>query len=154
VIHAQAIDKLPMLLDCCHEFRCRVHFVPFVSAPASVRGPVAYLDRPAPVHSLRSAGAGRGSAHSSGPNAPCSNAPCRRTSPPGSSGGEVRIIAFITDACAVRDILTHIGEPTSPPRLMPARAPRLWEVQGPTLGEDNPQAQSAPEYEFDQRITW
>ncbi len=27
-------------------------------------------------------------------------------------GGEMRIIAFITDAGAVRDILTHLGEPT------------------------------------------
>ena len=69
-------------------------------------------------------------------------------------GGEMRIIAFITDAGAVRDILTHLGEPTSPPRLMPARAPPLWEMQGATLGEDDPQAQSAPEYEFDQRIAW
>ncbi len=64
----------------------------------------------------------------------------------------MRIIAFINDACAVRDILTPIGEPTSPPRLMPARAPPLWKMPGATLGEDDPQAQSAPEYEFDQRI--
>ena len=27
-------------------------------------------------------------------------------------GGEMRIIAFITDACAVREILSHLGEPT------------------------------------------
>ena len=67
------------------------------------------------------------------------------------SGGEMRIIAFII-AGAVRNLLTHIGEPTSPPRLMPARAPPLWEMQGATLGEDDPQAQSAPAYEFDQRI--
>ncbi|KFB68215.1 hypothetical protein [Candidatus Accumulibacter vicinus] len=69
-------------------------------------------------------------------------------------GGEMRIIAFLTDAGAVRDILTDLGEPTSPPRLMPARAPPLWEMQGATLGEDDPQAQPAPEYEFDQRIAW
>jgi hypothetical protein len=67
-------------------------------------------------------------------------------------GGEMRIIAFITDACAVRDILTHLGEPTSPPRLMPARAPPLWEMLDATMGEDDPQAQSAPEFQFDQRI--
>ena len=66
----------------------------------------------------------------------------------------MRIIAFIIDAGAVRDILAHIGEPTSPPRLMPARAPPLWERQGATMGEDDPQAQLAPEYEFDQRIAW
>ncbi|MBL8407374.1 hypothetical protein [Candidatus Accumulibacter contiguus] len=69
-------------------------------------------------------------------------------------GGEMRIIAFITDAGAVRDILTHLGEPTSPPRLMPARAPPLWERPGATLAEDERQPQPVPEYEFDQRITW
>ncbi|MBL8407102.1 MAG: hypothetical protein ABTS16_23770 [Candidatus Accumulibacter phosphatis] len=67
-------------------------------------------------------------------------------------GGEMRIIAFLTDACAVRDILTHLGEPTSPPRLMPARAPPLWERLDATMGEDDPQAQPAPEFQFDQRI--
>lgn len=69
-------------------------------------------------------------------------------------GSEMRIIAFITDAGAVRDILTHLGEPTSPPRLMPARAPPLWEMQGATTGEPEPQPQPVPEYEFDQRIAW
>ncbi|WP_245754506.1 hypothetical protein [Candidatus Accumulibacter aalborgensis] len=53
-------------------------------------------------------------------------------------GGEMRIIAFITDACAVRDILTPVGEPTSPPRLMPARAPPLWEMQGGHHGRGRP----------------
>jgi hypothetical protein len=37
---------------------------------------------------------------------------------------------------------------------MPAREPPLWERQGATLGEDDPQAQSAPEYQFDQRVAW
>ncbi|MCQ1550681.1 MAG: transposase, partial [Candidatus Accumulibacter phosphatis] len=53
-------------------------------------------------------------------------------------GGERRIIAFIIEASAVRNILTHLGEPTSPPRLMRARAPPLWEMQGATTGEDDP----------------
>ena len=69
-------------------------------------------------------------------------------------GGEMRIIAFITDAGAVREILSHLGEPTSPPRLMRARAPPLWEMQGAALDEKDPQAQSAPDYEFDKRIAW
>ena len=67
-------------------------------------------------------------------------------------GGEMRIITFITDAGAVREILTHLGEPTSPPRLMKALAPPLWERQGATLDEDESQPQSAPKYEFDRRI--
>jgi hypothetical protein len=37
---------------------------------------------------------------------------------------------------------------------MPARAPPLWEMQDATLGADDPQAQSALEYESDQRIAW
>ncbi len=41
----------------------------------------------------------------------------------------MRIIAFITNAAAVREILTH-------------------------LGEDEPQPQPVPEYEFDQRVGW
>ena len=40
----------------------------------------------------------------------------------------MRIIAFITEAPAVRQILAHWGEPTSPPRLAPARGPPLWEM--------------------------
>jgi hypothetical protein len=69
-------------------------------------------------------------------------------------GGEMRIIAFITEAVVVRDILAHLGEPTAPRRMAPARGPPLWEV--PVAGHDgfDPQAQPAPEYEFDQRIAW
>ena len=37
-------------------------------------------------------------------------------------GGEMRIIAFVTDAPAVNTILTHLGEPTTPPEV----APRTW----------------------------
>ena len=43
-------------------------------------------------------------------------------------GGERRIIAFLTDACAVREILSHLGEPTSPPPIAPAQGPPLWEM--------------------------
>ncbi len=41
-----------------------------------------------------------------------------------------------------------------PPRLMLRPCPSLWAMQGTALGEDEPQAQSAPEYKFDQRIAW
>ena len=50
----------------------------------------------------------------------------------------------------IKGILTPIGEPTSPPRLMRAGAPPLWQMQG----DDDPPAQSAPEYEVDQRVAW
>jgi hypothetical protein len=66
----------------------------------------------------------------------------------------MRIIAFITNACAVREILSRLREPTSPPPLMPTRAPPLSEMQGATIGEDEAQLQTVPDYQFDQRIAW
>ncbi len=69
-------------------------------------------------------------------------------------GGEMKIIAFITEAAVIREILGHLGEPTSPPRLLPARGPPLWEMPGSEPGESDPQAQPAPDYESDQRVTW
>ena len=69
-------------------------------------------------------------------------------------GGAMRIIAFITDSAAVRDLLVHLGEPTAPPRIAPARRPPLWDLAEAGTGERDPHAQSAPEYAFDQRIAW
>jgi|GEM_PF-1708027 len=43
-------------------------------------------------------------------------------------GGAMRIIAFITETAVIREILGHLREPKSPPRLMPAREPPLWEI--------------------------
>lgn len=64
-------------------------------------------------------------------------------------GAEMRIIAFITEASSVRQILAHLGEATSPPPLAPARGPPLWEM--PDAGKDrfDPQTQPSPDYEFD-----
>ncbi|MGA8054621.1 MAG: transposase [Burkholderiales bacterium] len=42
-------------------------------------------------------------------------------------GGEVRIIAFITEAPCVRAILVSLGEPTTPPKVAPARGPPAGE---------------------------
>jgi hypothetical protein len=67
----------------------------------------------------------------------------------------MRIIAFITDGPTVRDILVYLGEPTAPPRIAPARAPPLWDLpdaeHDPAAG---PPPQSAPAFEFDQRLDW
>ena len=41
------------------------------------------------------------------------------------AGAEMRIIAFVTDARTIHDILVHLGEPTAPPRIAPARGPPL-----------------------------
>ena len=45
-------------------------------------------------------------------------------------GGAMKIIAFITETVVIREILGHLGEPKSPPRLMPAGGPPLWEMPG------------------------
>ncbi len=65
-------------------------------------------------------------------------------------GGEMRIIAFITEAVVIREILGHLGESTSPPRTRSAAVGD----GGIEPGEINPQAQPAPDYEFDQRLAW
>jgi hypothetical protein len=67
--------------------------------------------------------------------------------------GMLELPSWRSDPVAWRGHL-HLGEPTAPPTLMPTRGPPLWEMPGGELGEIDPQAQSAPEYEFDQRITW
>jgi len=55
---------------------------------------------------------------------------------------DAHIIAFKSEAPAVRQILAHLGEVTSPLRLAPALG----------LNRFDPQAQPAPDYEFDQRV--
>ena len=69
-------------------------------------------------------------------------------------GAEMRIIAFIVDRAIVRDILAHLGEPTGPPPIAPARGPPFWNLPDAGAGGFDPDTQPAPEYEFDQRIAW
>ncbi len=38
-------------------------------------------------------------------------------------GGDIRLIAFITEPWPIRQILTHLGEPLEPPPVSPARGP-------------------------------
>jgi hypothetical protein len=52
----------------------------------------------------------------------------------------------------VRKILAYLAWPTSPLCIAPARGPPLWERPDAGQGEYDPQAQPAPDYEFDQRI--
>jgi len=35
----------------------------------------------------------------------------------------MRIIAFVLDRPTIERILDHLGEPTQPPRVLPARSP-------------------------------
>ena len=42
----------------------------------------------------------------------------------------MKIIAFIDEGEAIREILTYVGEPVDPPLIAPARGPPLWETAG------------------------
>ena len=68
-------------------------------------------------------------------------------------GSPMTIIAFITDPPVVHHILDHIGEPSTPPRITPARGPPEWEDWDDSSDKE-PGFESVPEYEYDQRIDW
>ena len=67
-------------------------------------------------------------------------------------GSEMRIIAFVTGKPAIHSILTYLGEPTTRPRTAPARGPPLWEQAAQLNCDDTPPP--APQYVFDQRVSW
>ena len=76
-------------------------------------------------------------------------------------GGQMRIIAFITHSADIRHILEHIGAQTKPPRITPARGPPLWDGADAQAGEavepvpdGDAAAQTAPDFEVDQRVSW
>ena len=77
-------------------------------------------------------------------------------------GGQMRLIAFITEGTQIRKILDHIGVDSEPPQISPARGPPLWDDCDAQM-DDGAQiepadwdlaAQPAPDYEVDQRISW
>jgi hypothetical protein len=57
---------------------------------------------------------------------------------------------------SIRLALTHLGEPTTPPPVSPARSPPLWEAfdwdQTPAF--DPAEAESESEIDFDQTVNW
>ena len=76
-------------------------------------------------------------------------------------GGQMRLIAFITEGTQIRKILDHIGVDSEPPHISPARGPPLWDDcdaqtdEGVHIEPDwDLAAQPAPDYEVDQRISW
>jgi len=69
-------------------------------------------------------------------------------------GGQMKIIAFIREKPTIKQILSHIGEPTEPPTLSPARAPPLWEEIFSEPATEIAMPDIIPDYEFDQRISW
>jgi hypothetical protein len=44
-------------------------------------------------------------------------------------GGQMRLIAFITEGTQIRRILAQIGVDSEPPHIAPARGPPLWDAQ-------------------------
>jgi DNA-directed RNA polymerase subunit RPC12/RpoP len=69
-------------------------------------------------------------------------------------GAQMRLIAFLTARTSIEQILTHIGEPTVPPPITPARAPPDL---GPSVDQRPPSeigAERIPEIQFDQREDW
>ncbi len=69
-------------------------------------------------------------------------------------GAELRLIAFVTAAEPVARILTHMGEPAKSPRIAPARGPPAWDDLLEPLPDRDAMGQPAPEFQFDQRISW
>jgi hypothetical protein len=69
-------------------------------------------------------------------------------------GADMRIIAFITDVAPVELILTHIGEPSRPPRITPARGPPAWADAREPMPDWDLLEQPEPDFELDQRIVW
>jgi len=73
-----------------------------------------------------------------------------------SCGAPMRIIAFITETPALRQILDHIGEPSTPPPLATARGPPGWDRQrtqeDPSWGL--PPVDPGPDYDHDQSLSW
>ena len=76
-------------------------------------------------------------------------------------GGQMRLIAFITEGVQIRKILDHIGVDSEPPHISPARGPPLWDDcdaqtdEGVHIEPDwDLAAQPAPDFEVDQRVNW
>ena len=83
-------------------------------------------------------------------------------------GGQMRLIAFITESIQIRKILDHIGADSEPPHIPPTRGPPLWddcsdaqtdegvhiEPDWATDWDGAAQPASDVEIEVDQRISW
>ena len=71
--------------------------------------------------------------------------------------GELRIIAFITEATVVRGVLRALGAPIAPPTIASARGPPLWAAMDDAASDAFPadtRGPPAPGFVFDQRIAW
>ena len=69
-------------------------------------------------------------------------------------GGEVQLIAFVTETVPIREVLAHIGEPTKPPRIPPPRAPPQGRDDRRSVDLVEEFTQEHFDYEFDQTPPW
>ncbi|MGV7235233.1 MAG: hypothetical protein ACQ9ET_03150 [Nitrosomonadaceae bacterium] len=71
-------------------------------------------------------------------------------------GDELKIVAFLTESDSIQRILIHIDEPTTPPRIAPARAPPDWLDADfdQTAPNESETPEPIPEFEFDQTVSW
>ena len=60
-------------------------------------------------------------------------------------GGDIRLIAFITEPGPIRKILTHLGEPLEPPPVSPARGPPIDWGELMQIYDDREAVQVAPD---------
>ena len=64
----------------------------------------------------------------------------------------MRLVGFITEPATVRQILEHVGEPTSAPAIAPARSPLLEMKIRQELAAPEAVSEAIPELEFDQTV--
>jgi hypothetical protein len=78
-------------------------------------------------------------------------------------GGQMRLIASITEGAQIRKILDHIGVNSQPPHISPARGPPFWDDCSDAQTDEGVHiepadwdlaAQAAPDFEVNQRINW
>ncbi len=65
-------------------------------------------------------------------------------------GGWVRLVGYITEPATVRQILEHVGEPTSAAAIAPARSPLLELKIRQELAAPEAVFEAIPVLEFDQ----
>ena len=66
----------------------------------------------------------------------------------------MRLIAFVTDPLAVKTILGHLSEPTTPPAVARARGPPLWDPAPEPVAHWADSPAPVPDFVFDQRLGW
>ena len=71
-------------------------------------------------------------------------------------GGELKIVAFLTESDSIQRLLIHIGEPATPPQIALARGPPDWLEADfdQTYLNETEETEPVPEYAFDQTVSW